>query len=196
MPTRTQIFYDRVAFLYPLINLFLKRQKSLLQQEVNRMPAGALLEIGVGNGSHLHLYRNHTLTGIDISEKMLDFARRAAPIGTILRQMDAHHLAFEAEQFDYIVLSHVLAVTQDPTQVLREAKRVLKPGGKLIILNHFSPPGILGNVDRWFQPIAARLHFSSTFELKSLKGLELFNLLSNQSIGRFSYYKLLILEKP
>lgn len=196
MQTSTQIFYNRVAFLYPFINLFLKRQRRLLQKEVNAMPAGRLLEIGVGNGSHLRDYKNHHITGIDISEVMLHKAERFASSTIQLQQMDAHSLSFSSGSFDYIVLSHVLAVAESPGQVIMESYRVLKSGGQVFILNHFTPPGLAGFVDRAFQPLSSLLHFRSKFSVHDLPGLDRFKTVSERSIGLLSYYKLIILQKP
>ncbi len=62
--------------LYPLVDVFLQPQKKRLFGEINRAPHGRLLEIGVGNGSHLKYYHRHEITGIDNSESMLARARK------------------------------------------------------------------------------------------------------------------------
>jgi phosphatidylethanolamine/phosphatidyl-N-methylethanolamine N-methyltransferase len=74
MSKRTVAFYNHLSFLYPLIDVFLKPQKRLLFNKVNNLPAGRLLEIGVGNGSHLRQYKKHQVIGIDTSAAMLDVA--------------------------------------------------------------------------------------------------------------------------
>jgi phosphatidylethanolamine/phosphatidyl-N-methylethanolamine N-methyltransferase len=64
-------FYNSITFFYPLIDLFLKSQKRKLFEELNNMPIGKLLDVGVGNGSQLQFYKPHHITGIDTSLSML-----------------------------------------------------------------------------------------------------------------------------
>jgi phosphatidylethanolamine/phosphatidyl-N-methylethanolamine N-methyltransferase len=188
----TGAFYNRVSFLYPAINYFLKGQRKTLIEEVNSAPPGKLLEIGIGNGSHLPLYAAHQIVGIDISEGMLSKAQRFKRNHIELLLMNGENLLFAEACFDYVVMSHVLAVTNDPDKLLEQVYKVLKPGGKLFILNHFTPGNWLRYVDRAFQPLSSFFHFKSTFYLHHIKGLQRFSLLKQTELGKGSYYKLLI----
>ena len=163
---------------------------------MNSAVPGRLLEIGVGNGSHLPLYAGHYVTGIDISAAMLSKAQRFTCDNVRLLLMDGEALSFPDACFDYVVMSHVLAVTRDPDKLLAQVYRVLKPGGKLFILNHFTPANWLGYVDRAFQPFSSLLHFRSSFYLQDVKGLQRFSLLKQTELGTGSYFKLLIFCKP
>jgi len=192
----TSTFYNRISFLYPAINYFLKGQRKSLIEEVNSVPPGTLLEIGVGNGSHLPLYISHQITGIDISEAMLHKAQRFKNDNIELLLMNGENLLFPEACFDYVVMSHVLAVTKNPDQLLEQVYKVLKPGGKLFILNHFTPDNWLRYVDRAFQPLSSILHFKSSFYLHNIKGLQQFSLLKQTELGKCSYFKLLIFCKP
>jgi phosphatidylethanolamine/phosphatidyl-N-methylethanolamine N-methyltransferase len=192
----TSTFYNRISFLYPAINYFLKGQRKLLLDEVNSVPPGRLLEIGVGNGSHLPLYTAHQVTGIDISEAMLRRAQRYKRNNIELLLMNGEDLLFPAASFDYVVMSHVLAVAKNQDQLLEQAYKVLKPDGKLFILNHFTPGNWLGYVDRAFHPLSSLFHFKSSFYLQDVKGLQRFSLLKQTELGRGSYFKLLIFCKP
>jgi len=192
----TRSFYNRISFLYPVINYFLKGQKKSLIHEVNKEPPGTLLEIGIGNGSHLRLYAYHQVTGIEISEAMLKKAQRFKNDRYQLLLMNGENLEFTKASFDYVVMSHVLAVTKNPEQLLQEAYNVLKPGGKLFILNHFTPDNWLGHVDRAFQPLSFLLHFKSAFYLHKLGTLRRFTLLQQINLFVGSYFKLLIFCKP
>jgi phosphatidylethanolamine/phosphatidyl-N-methylethanolamine N-methyltransferase len=196
MAYSTGTFYNRIAILYPAINYFLKRQRRLLIHAVNCEVAGALLEIGIGNGSHLPLYNSHQITGIDISKAMLARAKRTNNTEVILLLMNGENLLFPEASFDYVVLSHVLAVAGDPEQLIAEVYKVLKPGGKLFILNHFTPRNWLRYVDRAFQPMSSLLHFKSSFYLHDIQALQRFSLLSETELGPGSYFKLVILNKP
>src|SRR5688572_17790106 len=81
-------FYDRITPLYPFIDLFLRPQKRKFFNAINAYPHGRLLEIGVGNGSHLKYYSNHDITGVDSSESMLGRARKHKKENIQLLQMN------------------------------------------------------------------------------------------------------------
>jgi phosphatidylethanolamine/phosphatidyl-N-methylethanolamine N-methyltransferase len=76
MSKQTTAFYNHFSFLYPFIDLFLKPHKKLLFDELNILPDGKVLEVGVGNGMHLQLYKKHEVIGIDTSTAMLRVARK------------------------------------------------------------------------------------------------------------------------
>src|SRR5215213_7458207 len=102
----TGAFYNRISFLYPVVNYFLKGQRKTLIEAVNSELPGKLLEIGVGNGSHLPLYAGHQITGIDISEAMLRKAKYFKENHIQLLLMNGEHLLFPEGCFDYVVMSH------------------------------------------------------------------------------------------
>jgi phosphatidylethanolamine/phosphatidyl-N-methylethanolamine N-methyltransferase len=189
-------FYNRITFFYPAINFFLEAHRHALVNEVNSANPGTLLEIGIGDGSHLPLYEHHQITGIDVSEVMLRKARRSARPGTTLCIMNGEHLLFPETSFDYVVLSHVLAVTPHPDRLLAEVYRVLRPGGRLFVLNHFTPGNWLRYIDWAFQPLSSIFHFRSLFYVEQIEGLQRFRVLKERSLGSVSYFKLLILVKP
>lgn len=191
-----RIFYNRITFLYPVINYFLVGQRKVLIDEVNKYPSGKLLEIGVGTGSHLPLYKGHEITGIDISEAMISKARRFEKNNISLLLMDGENLSFPNAGFDYVVMSHVLAVAKDPDRLLEQVHRVLKPGGKLFILNHFTPDNGLKYIDKAFHPLSCIFHFKSLFRLSDIDGLRKFSLVKKTGLGKGSYYQLLIFSRP
>jgi phosphatidylethanolamine/phosphatidyl-N-methylethanolamine N-methyltransferase len=192
----TGSFYNCLSFFYPAIDYFLKGHKEALLKEINDCAAGKLLEIGIGNGSHLPLYRSHQIVAIDISEAMLRKAQRFKNEHTQLLIMNGENLLFPEASFDYVVICHVLAVTKDPDQLLKQIYKVLKPGGKLFILNHFTPANWLKYIDRAFQPFSSLFHFRSSFHLADIKELQRFSLYKQKELGKNSYYKLLIFSKP
>ncbi|MGK4591449.1 class I SAM-dependent methyltransferase [Amycolatopsis sp. w19] len=101
---------------------------------------GEVLEVAVGTGLNLPLYPGGvTLTGIDLSDGMLAIARgRAERLGhpVTLRRADAHDLPFDADSFDTVVCTLGLCAIPDDGKALREMARVLRPGGRLILLDH------------------------------------------------------------
>jgi len=193
--TATTNFYNNFSFLYPVIDVFLKLQKRVLFQEINCLPAGHLLEIGIGNGSHLPLYKTHKIVGIDTSTCMLEIAKRQRNPNVELLQMNGENLLFQDQVFDYIVLSHVIAVVDNPEKLLEEACRVLKPNGTIFILNHFTPENWLKYIDKSFSLISKAFHFKSLFDINSLKATKKFTLSREIEFGLFSYFKLLIYNK-
>lgn len=170
---RVARFYDWAHPLYPLVDLFCGGGRRRLIAEINRHPPGRLLEIGVGLGRHLLLYRGHTVAVVDCSPAMISSCRRVAP-EVEARVMDGEQLAFPAGFFDYVVLCHVLSVTTDAARLLREVHRVLRPGGRAFVLNHETPAGPWRHVERLAEPVARWLRFRAWFRLREVAGLARF----------------------
>jgi ubiquinone/menaquinone biosynthesis C-methylase UbiE len=101
---------------------------------------GDVLEVAIGTGLNLaHYDAEQTVTGVDLSPAMLDIARqRAADLGRSvdLREGDAHHLPFDDASFDTVVCTFSLCNIPDPHQAVREMRRVLRPGGRLVLVDH------------------------------------------------------------
>jgi ubiquinone/menaquinone biosynthesis C-methylase UbiE len=102
--------------------------------------SGDTLEVAVGTALNLPYYPDDVrLTGLDLSPEMLAVAReRAAEVGREieLHEGDAHALPFEEGSFDTVVCTYSLCNIPDPQRAVDEMKRVLKPGGKLITVDH------------------------------------------------------------
>lgn len=138
--------YDEIARAFdrverPLGRLLLGRLKRKLLKETR----GRVLEVAIGTGSNLPYYPpNCQIYGIDLSLGMLKVAKgQAERIGypIFLFLMDAENLAFPDNCFDTIVCTFSLCTIPDPIQALREMGRVLKPGGKILLLEHVSTGG-------------------------------------------------------
>lgn len=98
------------------------------------------LEVAIGTGLNIPLYDPSVrLTGIDLSREMLTIAEeRAAASGRALdlREGDAHALPFDPASFDSVICTYSLCNVADPGLVLTEMARVLRPGGRLILVDH------------------------------------------------------------
>lgn len=137
--------------------------------------SGSVLEVGVGTGLSLPGYApSLAVTGIDFSDEMLAKARaRVEKMGlkhvAALRQMDARALDFPDNTFDTVAAMHVLSVVPEPEKVMSEIARVLKPGGRVVITNHFvRTQGILAHIERIAAPFANTLGWHSDFRIETV----------------------------
>ena len=164
--------YGRYAPIYDFVfGAVLDQGRRKLAEEVRRLVPGNLLEIGVGTGLVLARYPAATaVTGIDISPAMLAHARLAAerlPARSIdLHVMDAEHLAFADGSFDVVTVPYVLSVTPDPARLGRELRRVCKPGGHILIVNHFSGQRGWRLLEHLVGSVADRIGFRSEFDFE------------------------------
>ena len=133
-----------------------------------------VLEVGIGTGLNLPLYPPACrLTGIDLSSEMLDKAveraQKLAMPGVVLKVMDATSMDFGDNEFDSAVATYTISAVPDPIGVLREMRRVVKPGGILVILNHFrSERWLWGHVEDVVAPICTRLGWKSNLAMTPL----------------------------
>lgn len=132
-----------------------------------------ILEVGVGTGLNLSLYKpGSDVTGIDFSPQMLDRAEaRAAREGLTPRlfQMDAADLRFADDTFDVVYAPYLISVVPDPVSVLREMQRVCRPGGRLLILNHFrSPNRVVSQIERLISPLTVHIGFKADLDMGML----------------------------
>ena len=130
-----------------------------------------VLEVGVGTGINTTLYPSDcAVTGIDFSGPMLEKAHdRVARKGVRnvrLMQMDAQAMTFADDSFDIVYAPYVISVVPDPVAVTREMYRVCRPGGKIIILNHFRSKSRLGSwLEKIIAPFTLYIGFKSDLDL-------------------------------
>ena len=131
--------FDQIACAYdrgmlPLEVLLLRR----LRRRLYPFLAGRVLEVGVGTGPNLPLYHpSVSVVAADISEPMLRRAQRRSVRASVhWIQADAAKLPLAADSFDHVAGSLLLCSVPDPRLVLAEIKRVIRPGGWLVLLEH------------------------------------------------------------
>jgi phosphatidylethanolamine/phosphatidyl-N-methylethanolamine N-methyltransferase len=137
-------------------------------------PGDRVLEVGVGTGLNLPLYpRDCEVTGIDISEGMLRKAdervRTSGMTNTKLMVMDASKLEFPENSFDRVIATYVISAVPDPVKTLLEMRRVCKPSGHLVILNHFkSDNPVVGLFEKLLAPVCTKIGFDTELKLMPL----------------------------
>lgn len=135
--------YDKGAASYDRQIAFFERiQFGGGREWLGARARGRILEVAVGTGLNLPFYpADATVTGIELSPKMLALAReRAAHLGIAadLREGDAQRLPFPDASFDTVVCALALCAIPDPRAALAEMRRVLVPGGRLLLLDHIA----------------------------------------------------------
>lgn len=159
-----------------------------------------ILEIGIGTGLSLDLYPpGVAITGIDLSEEMLARAeRRVVQTGrknVELFRMDAGEMSFPDDSFDKSVAMYVASVTPSPEAMVREMRRVTRPGGQLYIVNHFSRrASLMGLVERLLSPLATVVGFEPLFYLDAFVARCGFGAAKIFKVRPFGYW--LVLECP
>ena len=133
-----------------------------------------VLEVGIGTGLNLPLYPSDCrIAGIDLSEEMLKKAQEKVVELSLdnvtLKAMDATVMDFGADEFDSAVATYTISAVPDPVGVLREMRRVVKPGGNIVLLNHFRSQGPLaGRFEDLMAPVCTRLGWKSNLHLEPL----------------------------
>lgn len=164
--------YDKLAGVYDWIfGPILHPGRLYAFDRIAIRPGDRVLEVGVGTGINASLYPRHChVTGIDFSASMLEKARsrmrRKGLTHIRLLQMDAATLKFPDESFDIVYAPYVVNCVPDPIKVVGEMRRVCRPGGKIVILNHFrSDNAVLSRLDRALSPLTVHIGFKSDLDL-------------------------------
>ena len=164
----------------------------------NDRPHQRILEVGVGTGLSLpHFRKDARVTGIDVSKEMLAKAHRRVERDGLkqveaLLEMDAEAMTFEDSTFDAVLALYVASVVPDPARFVAEMRRVCKPGGTIVIVNHFTS----GNpAMRWLEkrlaPLAGKIGFHADFPLDEFIAAGRLRVRETRPSNLFGYWKLL-----
>jgi len=155
--------YDRIAWLFDFMEspMEIMAAQKWREKLFSQLEGDSVLEVGIGTGKNLVYYLpGKTVTGIDISERMLTRARRKA--GRLARsfkllKMDVQDLKFLHGTFETAVSTFVFCSVSDPIKGLKELRRVLKPGGKAYFLEHVRPREFRGWIFDLLNPLFLRI---------------------------------------
>jgi phosphatidylethanolamine/phosphatidyl-N-methylethanolamine N-methyltransferase len=170
--------YRRYARFYDFVfgAVFQPGRKAIVAR-MNCRSGERILEVGVGTGLSLLLYpRNVLVTGIDISRDMLAQAQAKKERDQLdnivqLSVMDAENMEFEDSSFDKVVAMYVASVVPDPERLVDEMRRVCKPNGRIIFVNHFhSRNPLLRACESLLAPLSKQLGFRPDFSLDRFLG--------------------------
>ena len=143
--------YNRISRIYDILErpMEVMMMSQWREKLVKAIEGEQVLEVGVGTGKNLFFYPdNLEIIGIDFSEKMLEKANKMinGKENIKLIEMDAQKMSFADDTFDTVITSCVFCSVPDPVEGLKEIRRVCKPDGKIIMLEHMrSQHNIVGN---------------------------------------------------
>ena len=198
--------YARWAPIYDVIcgPVMLKGRRAAAAEA--RAIGGKVLEVGVGTGLSFDDYDASTeVTGIDLSAPMLEKARAKMDSGRYpwvkqVLQMDAHRMSFADASFDCVVAQFVITLVENPELVLSECHRVVKPGGRIILVNHlYSEVGVAAAVERWTAQRTRNLGLRPEFPFARLQAWAQSTkeavLIERRKLRPFGLYTLVCFEK-
>lgn len=173
--------YTSYAGIYDKIfgKVFHEGRESAIRN-LNVQPQERILEVGVGTGIALPMYPRHCeIVAIDFSEGMLEIAKKRTAEHQMdhvtLHRMDAGAMEFEDSTFDTVVAAYVVTAVPDYRKVVSEMIRVCRPGGRIIMLNHFSNENkMVAAMEKVLSPLTKHLGWRTDLSLDNvLEGTEL-----------------------
>jgi phosphatidylethanolamine/phosphatidyl-N-methylethanolamine N-methyltransferase len=170
--------------------------------EIINGSTGRVLEVGVGTGLALPNYKKHLdIVGIDLAPEMLEKARERVKTERLtnvsgLYEMDASNLRFPDNSFDTVAAMYLITVVPDPQKVMLELARVTKPGGEVMLVNHFSQDeGVRGWVERQMAPFADLVGWHSIFDVSRVMVCPDLKLVERRSLRPWGIFTMMRFRK-
>jgi ubiquinone/menaquinone biosynthesis C-methylase UbiE len=194
--------YQRISRLYDFLEILPERMYRDWRKKLWAQVKGSkILEVGVGTGKNIKYYPpNKDITAIDLTPGMMEFAkRRAAEFGKTVefRLDDAENLDFEDNTFDSVIATFVFCSVPNPVKGLKEIKRVLKPDGKMYLIEHVrSEKPVMGKFMDLINPVIVRL-MGPNINRRTVDNVKLagFPRIDVTNLKNNNIFKLIIAEK-
>ncbi len=194
--------YNRFAPVYDAtFGRIIGRYHPLVGGTVAAANARRVLEIGVGTGLALPHYAAGTqVVAVDLCPAMLSRAQarvdRGVAASVELRLVDGEDLPFDDHSFDAVTLPFVISVTPEPARLLEQVRRIVRPGGSVLMLNHFAGVRGMRWLERAFAPFADRIGFRSDLTLERVLQLAQMPVLEIRHLAPMAFFTLLHLQRP
>lgn len=194
--------YAELAPLYDRVfgKIFYNRLEQVIEN-LGIPPGAKVLEVGAGTGTSFPAYPPHCeIIGVDLAPDMLARARQKIQENRWshiqVMEMNALDLEFPEDTFDYVMAFHVVTVVPDPVRMIEEVKRVCKPGGRIVIVNHFtSEVPILGSLTRALDPITRWLGWRTDLRLRPFLQTTGLRVERSYKLSKASLYDVLLCRK-
>ena len=173
-PHESALYYEFSQFYDAVFGRVFYPRIARVVRSLGIEPGGRVLEIGVGTGLSLDAYPEHAqVTGIDLAPDMLERAQeridRLGLRNVTVEQGDALALRFPDDSFDYVMAFHVVSVVPDARRLMAEAQRVCRPGGRIVVINHFrSENTAVARLQHTIDPMTRRLGWTTSLALRDL----------------------------
>lgn len=198
---KTRNKYNRISIVYDFLETPMEWRLGHKRAELLGSLEGRMLEVGVGTGKNLRYYNAKAeVTGIDLSPRML--SRAIKKLNSLnkdysLLLMDAENLTFDDDSFDYVVCTYVLCSVPNPVRALKEMKRVLKPNGKIFMLEHMlSDNKLIAAFENTFNPITKGL-FGFNINRDTVRNIYKsgLNIVEKENIAMYDVVKRMVVAK-
>jgi len=200
-PHESRVYSDLARFYdHTFGRIFVDHEHETIEQ-LNLRPEQQVLEVGVGTGISLDAYPAYVnVVGIDPSPDMLAHAiKKTRENGwkhIEIRQGDALNLEFPDYSFDWVTTFHVMSVVPDPLKMMQEMVRVCKPGGKIVLVNHFASENPFLYSLVWIaNPLTRHLGWTTRLLVRDVLDGHKIKVERNQHVARFSVHRVVIATK-
>jgi phosphatidylethanolamine/phosphatidyl-N-methylethanolamine N-methyltransferase len=200
-PHESRIYSDLAHFYDAVFGRAFVDHEHEAIESLNLRPGQQVLEVGVGTGMSLDAYPPYVhVVGIDPSNDMLSHAlvkiRENRWSHVEVRQGDALNLGFPDSSFDDVLTFHVITVVPDPVKMMREMVRVCKPGGRIVIVNHFASPNpVLYFLNTLINPLTKLLGWTTRLRARDVLAGQDITVEYERPVSTFSVHTVIIARK-